>query len=83
MNAWGEVSATHLSGQRNRLKLWELMCRFLLVDCYDCLVSQDGLCIKICWRLDLCKEGPGFGQLEQESDSQGAFLKVIWATSHG
>ena len=53
------------------------------MDCYDCVVNQNGLCIKICWRLDLCKGGPGFGQLEQESDNQGAFLKVIWATSHG
>ena len=40
-------------------------------------------CIKISWRTALCKKGPECGQLEQESDDQGASMEAGWATSHG
>ena len=47
------------------------------------MVYQDGVCKKVCWRLTLCEVGPGYGQLEQEPDSQGASMETGWATSHG
>ena len=80
---WGEVDAVHLSGERNRLKVQGLWCRFLLVDSCGWVVNQDDACIEICWRLALWVEGPRCGQLEQEPDSQGASMETGWDTSHG
>ena len=58
---WGEVGAIGLSGERKRLKVWGLWYRFLLVDCFGCLVNHDGVCIEVCWWSDLCEGGPGCG----------------------
>ena len=38
----GEVGAVHLSGQRERLKVRAMWCKFLLVDCCGWVVNQDG-----------------------------------------
>ena len=38
---WGEVDAVHLTGQRNRLKVWGLWCRVMLVDCSGWVLNQD------------------------------------------
>ena len=40
-------------------------------------------CTEIRWRIALCKEKPGCGQLEQDPDGQEALMEVGWATSHG
>ena len=40
-------------------------------------------CIEISWIMALCKGGPGWEQLEQEHDGQGALKEAGWATSHG
>ena len=80
---WGEVGAAHLSVPRNRLKVWRLWCRVMLVDCCSWVVNQDCIFIEICWRMALCKGGPECGQLEQEPDGQGAFMEAGWAISHG
>ena len=39
----GEVDPVHLSGQRNRLKMWGLWCRVMLVDCCGWVVNQDAV----------------------------------------
>ena len=38
---WGEVSAVHLSGQRNRLKVQVLWYRVMLVNCCGLVMNQD------------------------------------------
>ena len=40
-------------------------------------------CIEISWIMALCKGGPGWEQLEQEPDGQGALKEAGWTTSHG
>ena len=37
----GEVGTVHLSDQRNRLKVWGLWCRVMLMDCCGWIVNQD------------------------------------------
>ena len=54
-----------------------------LVGCCSWVVKQDGVCIEVCWRLAICKGGPGCGQLEQKPGSQGASMEAEWATFHG
>ena len=55
----------------------------LLVGCCGWVVSQDGVCIEVCWGSAVCEGGPGCGQLEQKPDSQGASMEAEWVTSHG
>ena len=40
---WSEVGAVHLSDQINRLKVWGLWWRVMLVDCCGWMVNEGGV----------------------------------------
>ena len=66
------------------MRLWAGNCGAgFLMGCCRWVVNQDGVCIEVCWRSALCKEGPGCGQLEQDPDGQGASMEAGWGTFHG
>ena len=62
---WGEVGTVHLSGQRNRLKVWGLWCRILLVSYWGWVVNQDGVLYQNLLEIGSMqsKGGPGCWQL--------------------
>ena len=40
---WGEVDTVYLSGQRNRLEVWGMLWRVMLLECYGWVENQDGI----------------------------------------